>query len=67
MEIQPGDEVLIGTLYFKVKKIHEEHVKTLRKGTITFYKLYLDGHAPCYAHSVTKYKRKGVEYEVTTD
>lgn len=67
LDIQIGDEVLVGSLFYKVKKISEENVKTLRKGTLTFYKLYLDAHTPVYSHSVSVYRREGVEYERKKD
>ncbi len=59
MEIEIGDEVRLEDRFYVVKDIKKEEVKTIRKGTIVFTRLYFDyEHAPVYSYSVKEVRKK---------
>lgn len=59
MEIAIGDSVSFnGSDYFVVTNITTEEIKTRKKGTLVFVKLYFgDAHEPMYKHSVVGVKK----------
>lgn len=59
MEISIGDSVTFnGSDYFVVTNITTEEIKTRKKGTLVFVKLYFgDAHRPMYKHSVVDVKK----------
>ena len=59
MNIEIGDWVTFNESdWFQVKNIIVEEIKTRKKGTFPFVKLYFgDAHRPMYKHSVVGVKK----------